>query len=129
MSLTQDDQKTGKPNTGKGEKGKGKRVRVAPVAVGFVDEIPPRTRSDYWALELPDLKANAGKSKKYEAMSATTASYLKGRYGLETTTRARPDGKVDLFVMYPAKDVGGVAEPDEAKVAANIEKYGPKDDK
>lgn len=127
MSLTQDSKPADtKPNTGKG---KGKKVRIPPVGVGFVDVIPPRTKHAFWSGELAELRDNAGKSKQYEAQSATTASYVKGKYGLETATRSRPDGKVDMYVMYPAKEVDGELVPDDAKVARIKEEYGRKEDK
>jgi hypothetical protein len=110
----------------KGGKDEDKRVRLAPVEVGFVDDIPARTRNDFWASQLSELRENPGRNKEYETGSSTTASYLKGRYGLITATRARTDGKIALFVQYPAKSVDGKLVPDEAKVASLKAQYGPK---
>lgn len=113
---------------GKG-KGKGKRKeRQTPVEVGFVDAVPPRTRNDYWMEQIDELRENPGRNKLYTSDSSTTASYLKARYGVNTTTRSRADGKFDLYVHYPAKEVDGVTVADEAKVNDNLERYGKSDE-
>lgn len=122
-----DESKIGAQDGKSKAKGK-KRDRVKPQAVGFVDQVPARSRDDYWTEEVAELREHAGRNKQYLLNSSTTASYLKGRYGVVTTTRTREDGKVDMFVQYPAKTVDGQLVPDEVEVHRLIERYGKKNE-
>lgn len=106
-----------------------------------VDSIPPTDRNGHWVQESRWFMDNPHKIKVYENVSQTSASYLRGKFGLDAqarNTRKVPatnqdgspkmkDGKrvmssrVDLYVRYIPE------RAEEIKAAAKSKAGGKKD--
>ena len=63
------------------------RRKRRPVAMGIVKDVPVRSRGGEWSPMAEEWKANPGEKFGYGDAAPSQASYLKGRYGVETETR------------------------------------------
>lgn len=63
------------------------RRKRRPVAMGVVKDIPTRSRNGEWTPMAEQWKASPGEKFGYSDAAPSQASYLKGRYGVETQTR------------------------------------------
>jgi hypothetical protein len=91
--------------------------RTTPTRVGKVDGIPKTSKNGYWTTEIEALRKSPGETYQYADVSQTTASYLRKTYGVEAATRNNTkEGRADLYVKYPAKEVNGSMVADEAEV-------------
>lgn len=63
------------------------RQRRRPTAMGIVKDIPARQKNGEWSAPYEQWKASPNEKFGYQGASPSQASYLKGRYGVETLTR------------------------------------------
>lgn len=63
------------------------RKRRRPTPMGIVTEIPTRQKNSEWTEPYAQWKASPNEKFGYADASPSQASYLKGRYGVDTMTR------------------------------------------
>lgn len=80
---------------------KATRKRVVPQG-RIVGDIPVSRKSSTWDIEFEWFKQNPGIIKEYLAVSQTTPSYLRGRYGLDAKGRNTnmETKRVDMYVRW-----------------------------